>query len=78
MEDLLLQYYPHIIMIVTCIIWLVRLEAKVRYNEQALKLVDEHNQQLTAVKEHLVEIKTDLKWLKESVCKVRKTVNQNS
>ena len=67
MEQILSTYWPQLIALIGLATWLVRLEAKVRYNEQALQMVDEHKGQISEVKEHLVEIKTDLKWMKQSM-----------
>jgi len=73
MEQILSTYWPQLIALLGLATWLVRLEAKVRYNEQSLRMVEEHNGQISEVKEHLVEIKTDLKWMKQAMEKKKLT-----
>ncbi len=77
MEQILSTYWPQLIAVVSLTVWLVRLEGKIRYNEQSLQMVDEHKSQISDVKEHLVEIKTDLKWMKESMKKGKVELTNN-
>jgi hypothetical protein len=77
MEQILSTYWPQLIAVVSLTVWLVRLEGKIRYNEQSLEMVNEHKSQISEVKEHLVEIKTDLRWMKESMKKGKVELTNN-
>jgi len=67
MEQILSTYWPQVVALVGIVAWLAKMQSDVNSNTKGFKLVEAHKDQLAEVKEHLVEIKTDLKWMKESM-----------
>ena len=56
MQNAILDYWPQILAIISLIVWLARLEMKVASTDGFKKMAED-----------IVEIKVDLKWLKEAI-----------
>jgi len=63
MSEFILENWHVLIVIITCIIWLIRLEGKVLNSENRLDDLEDQHQIIEQMALDIREMKTDMKWL---------------
>jgi len=74
MTELLLEFWPIIITSAGALIWFVRLEGRVQHLNEMLQMLRDEITGLVEMKEHVAEIKSDVKWMKKSLEKLSHNV----
>ena len=74
MTELVLEFWPIVIAAAAALIWFVRLEGRVQHLNEMLQMLRDEITGLVEMKEHVAEIKSDVKWMKKSLEKLSHNV----